>query len=414
MAGVVVQKYGGSSLADADAVRRVARRIAARRNSGDDVVAVVSAMGDQTDELTALALEVNDRPDRRELDVLLSTGELVSCTLTAMALNALGQPAKSLAGWQAGIHTTSRYGRAQISSIDVSPIRRELDSGNIVVIAGFQGIADDQDVTTLGRGGSDTTAVAIAAALGAERCEIYTNVDGIYTADPKFVPAAHKLDEIGFEEMLEMASYGAKMQPRAVELAMVYNVPTYVASSFTETPGTLIHEGADNMDENIDGDRVGEVRKKVRGIATDKGFVKITMLGVPDRPGLAARVFEPLSAADVSVDEIVMNAGSDAVTDFTFTVTGADLERALEVVQPMTEEMGGRGVVSTGGLAKVSIVGTGMRDEPGYASRMFGALAEHGINIELITTSEIRITCIVSERHVGDAARALHAVFELG
>ncbi len=410
MAPVVVQKYGGSSLVNADAVRRVARRIAARKSGGDDVVAVVSAMGNRTDELAALARQVNDRPDSRELDVLLSTGELVSCTLTAMALNALGQPAKSLAGWQAGIHTTSRYGRAQISSIDVSSIRRELDSGNIVIIAGFQGVDDDHDVTTLGRGGSDTTAVAVAAALGAERCEIYTNVDGIYTADPKFVPVAHKLNEIGFEEMLEMASYGAKMQPRAVELAMVYNVPTYVGSSFTETSGTLIHEGADMTDEN----QVGEVRKKVRGIATDKGFAKITMLGVPDRPGLAARVFEPLSAADVSVDEIVMNAGSDAVTDFTFTVAGADLKRALEVVQPMTEEMAGRGVVSTGGLAKVSIVGTGMRDEPGYASRMFGALAERGINIELITTSEIRITCIVSERHVGDAARALHAAFELG
>jgi aspartate kinase len=410
MAPVVVQKYGGSSLINADAVRRVARRIAARKSGGDDVVVVVSAMGNRTDELVALARQVNDRPDSRELDILLSTGELVSCTLTAMALNALGQPAKSLAGWQAGIHTTSRYGRAQISSIDVSPIHRELDSGNIVIVAGFQGVAEDRDVTTLGRGGSDTTAVAVAAALGAERCEIYTNVDGIYTADPKFVPAAHKLNEIGFEEMLEMASYGAKMQPRAVELAMVYNVPIYVGSSFTETSGTLIHEGADMTNEN----QVGEVRKKVRGIATDKGFAKITMLGVPDRPGLAARVFEPLSAADVSVDEIVMNAGSDAVTDFTFTVAGGDLERALEVVQPMMEEMAGRGVVSTGGLAKVSIVGNGMRDEPGYASRMFGALAEHGINIELITTSEIRITCIVSERHVGDAARALHAAFELG
>lgn len=410
MAGVVVQKYGGSSLADADAIKNVARRIAARRNEGDDVVVVVSAMGSRTDELAALALEVNDRPDRRELDVLLSTGELVSCTLTTMALNALGQPAKSLAGWQAGIHTTSRYGKAQISIIDVSPIRRELDSGNIVILAGFQGVADDQDVTTLGRGGSDTTAVAVAAALGAERCEIYTNVDGIYTADPKFVPAAHKLDEIGFEEMLEMASYGAKMQPRAVELAMVYNVPTYVASSFTDTEGTLIHKGADMTDEK----QVGEVRKKVRGITTDRGFAKITMLGVPDRPGLAARVFEPLSAADVSVDEIVMNAGPDSVTDFTFTVNGDDLERALEVVEALVEEMGGRGVVSAGGLAKVSIVGTGMRDESGYASRMFGALAEHGINIELITTSEIRITCIVSERHVGDAARALHAAFELG
>ena len=410
MAGFVVQKYGGSSLVDARAIKAVAGRIAARRCTGDQVVAVVSAMGDRTDELTALALEVNERPDRRELDVLLSTGELVSCTLTAMALNALGEPAKSLAGWQAGIQTTSRFGRAQISSIDVSSIRRELDQGNIVIIAGFQGIAPEREITTLGRGGSDTTAVAVAAALGADRCEIYTDVDGIYTADPRFVPAAGKLEEIGFEEMLEMASHGAKMQPRAVELAMVYNVPTYVASSFTDAPGTLIHEGADMTDEN----RVGEVRKRVRGIVTDRGFAKITILGVPDRPGLAARVFEPLSTADVSVDEIVMNAGKDAFTDFTFTVRGSDLERALEVVGPLTEEMRGRGTVSAGGLGKVSIVGTGMRDEPGYASQMFGALAEHGINIELITTSEIRITCIVDERYLGDAARALHAVFKLG
>ena len=410
MAGFVVQKYGGSSLVDARAIKAVAGRIAARRRTGDHVVAVVSAMGDHTDELTALALEVNDRPDRRELDVLLSTGELVSCTLTTMALNALGEPAKSLAGWQAGIQTTSRFGRAQISGIDVSSIHRELGQGNIVIIAGFQGIAPGQEITTLGRGGSDTTAVAVAAALGADRCEIYTDVDGIYTADPRFVPAASKLEEIGFEEMLEMAGHGAKMQPRAVELAMVYNVPTYVASSFTDAPGTLIHEGADMTDEK----HVGEVRKRVRGIVTDTGFAKITILGVSDRPGLAARVFEPLSAADVSVDEIVMNAGQDAFTDFTFTVRDSDLERALEVVEPLTGEMRGRGTVSAGGLGKVSIVGTGMRDEPGYASRMFGALAEHGINIELITTSEIRITCIVAERHLGDAARALHAVFELG
>ena len=410
MAGFVVQKYGGSSLVDARAIKAVAGRIAARRRTGDSVVAVVSAMGDRTDELTSLALEVNDRPDRRELDVLLSTGELVSCTLTTMALNALGEPAKSLAGWQAGIQTTSRFGRAQISGIDVSSIHRELGKGNIVIIAGFQGIAPGREITTLGRGGSDTTAVAVAAALGADRCEIYTDVDGIYTADPRFVPAASKLEEIGFEEMLEMASHGAKMQPRAVELAMVYNVPTYVASSFTDAPGTLIHQGADMTDEN----RVGEVRKRVRGIVTDTGFAKITILGVPDRPGLAARIFEPLSAADVSVDEIVMNAGQDAFTDFTFTVRGSDLERALEVVEPLTEEMRGRGTVSAGGLGKVSIVGTGMRDEPGYASRMFGALAEHGINIELVTTSEIRITCIVAEHHLGDAAQALHAVFELG
>ncbi len=410
MAGFVVQKYGGSSLVDARAIKAVAGRIAARRRTGDNVVAVVSAMGDHTDELTSMALEVNDRPDRRELDVLLSTGELVSCTLTTMALNALGEPAKSLAGWQAGIQTTSRFGRAQISGIDVSSIHRELGKGNIVIIAGFQGIAPGQEITTLGRGGSDTTAVAVAAALGADRCEIYTDVDGIYTADPRFVPAASKLEEIGYEEMLEMASHGAKMQPRAVELAMVYNVPTYVASSFTDAPGTLIHEGADMTDEN----RVGEVRKRVRGIVTDTGFAKITILGVPDRPGLAARIFEPLSTADVSVDEIVMNAGQDAFTDFTFTVRGSDLERALEVVEPLTEEMSGRGTVSAGGLGKVSIVGTGMRDEPGYASRMFGALAEHGINIELVTTSEIRITCIVAEHHLGDAAQALHAVFELG
>ena len=410
MSGTVVQKYGGSSLAGADAIRRVASRIAERRRAGAEVVAVVSAMGNTTDDLAALALSVNERPDRRELDVLLSTGELVSCTLVAMALDALGERAKSLSGWQAGIHTTSRYGRAQISNIDVSPIRGELAEGNIVIVAGFQGIGPARDVTTLGRGGSDTTAVAIAAALGAERCEIFTDVDGIYSADPRLVPEAKKLEEVGFEEMLEMASHGAKMQPRAVELAMAYGVPTYVASSFGEMSGTLIHEGGDMTQE----DRVGELRKRVRSIVTSGGFAKVTMLGVPDRPGLAARVFEPLSAADVSVDEIVMNAGPDAHTDFTFTVRDIDLEEALEVVRPMVEEMGGRGTVGEAGLAKVSIVGTGMRDEPGYASRMFGALAEQGINIELITTSEIRITCVISAERLGEAAAALHSTFELG
>ncbi|MCY4577492.1 MAG: aspartate kinase [Chloroflexi bacterium] len=404
---LIVQKYGGSSLADADKIRNVAERIARSRNAGNSVIAVVSAMGDTTDDLIDLANEVTERPDAREMDVLLSTGELVSCTLMAMALRSMGYASVSLSGAQAGIRTDSSFGRARIAGVSPERIISEVDKGNIVIVAGFQGITEDMDITTLGRGGSDTTAVAIAAGVEADRCEVYTDVDGIYTADPRLVPKARKLDEVGFEEMLELASYGAKMNPRSIEMGMHYNVPILVASSFSDAEGTLIHGDID-MNSNV-----GEIRNRVRGIATDTNVAKITVLGVIDRPGIAASLFEPLAEADISVDVIVQNASVDGTTDMTFTVTRTDLTRALEVVEPVVKELGSRGTRSDESLAKLSIVGSGMQDAPGYASQMFRALAGRGINIDAITTSEIRITCLVSESQVADAACALHDAFQL-
>ena len=404
---LIVQKYGGSSLDGTEAIRNVASRVAAAHGGDDRVVAVVSAMGDTTDELLELARQVSSTPDPRELDVLLSTGELVSCTLVTLALRSLGCSAISLSGSQAGIRTNSSYGKAKIAAVDGQRILRELDAGNIVVVAGFQGVTDELDVTTLGRGGSDTTAVAIAAGIGADRCEIYTDVDGIYTADPRLVPNARRLGETGFEEMLEMASYGAKMNPRSIELGMAYDVPILVASSFSESPGTLIHKGADMNTQ------VGELRKRVRSIATDTNVAKITVLGIVDRPGIAASLFEPMADADISVDVIVLNAGVEGATDLTFTVSRTDLRRAVEIIEPLARRLGGKGVVTADNMAKLSIVGTGMQDAPGYAARMFRTLADNDINIEVITTSEIRITCIVDEKNVGRAARALHEAFEL-
>ena len=404
---LIVQKYGGSSLADADALRNVARRIALSRAAGDHVVAVVSAMGDTTDDLIALARQIADPPDPRELDVLQSTGELMSCALVAMALKALGQDAISLSGAQAGIRTDTSFGNARIAFLEPRRILDEMDEGKTVVVAGFQGITDGLDVTTLGRGASDLSAVAIAAELAADRCEVYTDVEGIYTADPRLVPDARKLDDIGFEEMLEMASYGAKMNPRSIELAMVYDVPLLVASSVGDSPGTLIHRGA-NMEN-----KVGEIRERVRGIATDTNVANITILKIVDRPGIAARLFEPLAEAGVSIDVIVQNSSVEGATDLTFTVKRTDLARALEVVRPVAKALGSPEVVSADGLAKLSIVGTGMQDAPGYAARMFRALADADINIAMITTSEIRITCIVPELSVEKGARALHLAFRL-
>ena len=403
----MVQKYGGSSLADADAIRRVARRIARSSTGGDRVVAVVSAMGDTTDRLIKLAEKVAGRPDTRELDALLATGELQSCTLMAMALHSLGCGAISLSGAQAGIRTDSRHRGARISVVQPERITRELESGKIVIVAGFQGITDDLDVTTLERGGSDTTAVAVAAGLGASRCEIYTDVDGIYTANPRIVPEAHRLDEIGFEEMLELASYGAKFPPQAIEMALVYDVPILVASSFRDGPGTMIHK-----ESNVS-NSVGQIRNRVRAIATDANVGKITARGLPDRVGLQADIFGPLADADISVDVIVQNAGMDGGTDLSFTVERTDLNAALEVAAPVCKALGASQVTRSADLAKVTIVGTGMQNMPGYASRMFRALADAGIAIELISTSEIRITCVVREERMEDAARALHRAFEL-
>jgi len=400
---LIVQKYGGSSVANAERIKNVARRVAATRDKGNQVVVVISAMGDTTDELLGLAAEITDHPDIREIDMLLSTGELVSVALLAMALHHTGYPAISLSGAQAGITTDTAYSRARILKIDPKRIKRELDKGNIVIVAGFQGATDEMDVTTLGRGGSDTTAVALAASLGAEVCQMYTDVDGVYTADPRLVPEAQPLAEIGYEEMLELASYGAKViHLRAVELGELHNIPILVASSFTEKPGTLIHGGVSM-----------EVRNKVRSIAHDLDVAKITAVGVPDHPGIAATIFGPLAKAGISVDTIVQNASIQGITDLTFTVAKSQLAGAMEVAEPIARSIGARECVSDSKLGKVSIVGTGMQDTPGYAARMFSALSEKNINIQLITTSEIRITCIIDEAGVKDAVRTLHRAFEV-
>ncbi len=390
-------------MADAGKIRNVARRIIARKEKGDQVVVVASAMGDTTDELIKLAYQVTKHPSERELDALVSTGELVSSSLLAMALRHMGHEAISLSGAQAGIKTDANHGRARILGVDPSRVVRELERGKIVIVAGFQGVTDDMDVTTLGRGASDTSAVALAASLKAKVCERYTDVEGIYTADPRMVPEAKRLDEISYEEMLELATYGPRvMHPRAVELGQVYDIPILVASSFTESPGTLIH-----------GEVSMEVRNKVRSIAHDLDVAKITVVGVPDRPGIAVAIFEPLAKANISVDTIVQNASIHNITDLTFTVARSELTRAMKVVKPIAKAIGARECVSDAKLGKISIIGTGMQNTPGYAARMFKALSEEGINIQLITTSEIRITCIIAESRVRDAVRALHKAFEL-
>jgi len=400
---IVVQKYGGSSVADAEKIKNVARRAIAAEEKGDQVVVVVSAMGKTTDNLIKLAYQVSEQPDDREMDALLATGEMVSSTLLAMALTSMGAEAISLSGAQAGIATDSRYTRARITRVDPVRMRRELDAGRIVIVAGFQGMTPEMDIATLGRGGSDTTAVALAVSLGAGRCEIYTDVEGVYTADPRIVPDARRLDEIGCEEMLELASYGAKvMHSRAVELGELYGMPILVASSFSDKPGTLIHGGV----------RM-EVANKVRGICHDANIAKVTVLGVPDKPGVASAIFDALAKANISVDTIVQNASVERITDLSFTVTRSDLKKAAKVVKPVVESIGAREFTSDAALASVSIVGAGMQSGPGYAARMFRALYEAGINIEMITTSEIRITCIVEESRVEDAVRALHKAFEL-
>jgi aspartate kinase len=400
---LIVQKYGGSSVANAERIRNVASRIARGREAGNDMVVVVSAMGDTTDDLISLAHQLVERPDEREMDVLLSTGEIVSSTLLAMTLKGMGHNAVSLTGLQAGIHTDSRYNKARITSVEPNRILGELTKGNVVVVAGFQGVTPEMDTTTLGRGGSDTTAVALAIGLGAHVCEIYTDVEGVYTADPRIVPDAIKLQMIGYEEMLEMATYGAAvMAPRAVELGQVYGMPIRVASSISDVAGTLIcKEGS------------MELRNKVSGIAHDTNVAKIMVIGVPDQPGMAKDIFEPLARAGVSVDTIVQNTGTDSVTDVTFTVARTDVLKALSIVEPVARAIGAQKVTSDKTLSKVSIVGTGMQNTPGYAARMFRALSDEGINIELITTSEIRITCIVDETRVKDAVRALHKAFEV-
>jgi aspartate kinase len=400
---LIVQKYGGTSVGSAERITRSAERIAGVAAAGNDVVVTVSAMGKTTDDLIKLARQVSQDPSARELDQLLVTGEQVSASLMAMALIDRGHPAVSLTGAQAGIRTTSLFNKARITDVNPERLRREINAGRIPIVTGFQGITEDQDVTTIGRGGSDTTAVALAAALQADACEILTDVEGIYTADPRVVKTARKLDEISYEEMLELANLGAGvMHPRAVELGEVYGIPILVRSSFTDAPGTLI-----TRIENV------EVRKNVRGIAHDKDVAKIRIVGVPDRPGIAASIFMPLADAAISVDTIVQNTSLDGKTDLSFTVSRADHARAAALVETIVPEIGASGLDHSEDLAKVSVVGTGMQSAPGYAARMFRALAAGGINIDMITTSDIRITCIISASQAEDAVNALHAAFEL-
>jgi len=400
---IVVQKYGGSSVADADKIRNVAKRVSESFNKGNRVVVVVSAMGDTTDDLIELAGKINPSPEPREMDLLLSTGEIVSSTLLSMALHAMGYRAIALSGPQAGITTDSAFSRARITGIEPRRIVKELDKGNIVIVAGFQGLTTENDIATLGRGGSDTTAVALAASLKAKICEIYTDVEGVYTADPRLVPDAQKLNEIGYEEMLEMATSGARvMHHRSVELAQVFNMPILVASSLVDRPGTIIH-GGKNMEQ----------RNKVRGIAHDMDVAKVTVTGVPDRPGIAASIFMPLAKAGISVDTIVQNAGANNITDLTFTITKNDLNKAMDIIRPVAKEIGAKECLSDSRLGKVSIIGTGMQNTPGYAAKMFQTLFMQNINILLITTSEIRITCIIAEDKVKEAVKTLHKAFDL-
>jgi aspartate kinase len=398
---IVVAKFGGSSLATPEHIRAIADRLAADRDDGTDRVVVVSAMGDTTDDLIALARRVTQRPDPREMDLLLATGEHISAALLVMALHERGVEAVSLTGMQAGIRTDGLFGRARITAVEPERVRRELAAGRTVVVAGFQG-ASGEEVATLGRGGSDTSAVALAIAIGARQCEIYTDVDGVYTADPRLVPEARQLREISFEEMLEMAHQGAKvLQTRSVELAWVHGVEVVVRHAAGTGPGTTIREVP------------MEARQKVRGIATDDGMAKVTLLGLPDRPGIAAAVFAPLAEAGIAVDGIIQNVGHDGAADLSFIVPEADLDRAADLLRGRLDEIGARDVAVSGGLAKVSIVGAGIHNAPTYPARMFATLGEAGVNIEMILTSEIRITCVIGRQHLETAARALHKAFEL-
>jgi aspartate kinase len=407
MSRLIVQKYGGSSLADAERIRHVAGRIARDRREGVDLVVVVSAMGDTTDHLTELAAAITDEPDPREMDLLLATGEHMSGTLVTMALHAQGIEAVSLTGPQAGIRTDGSHGRARIANIDPARMRREIERGRVVIVAGFQGSTgedyDSGEVTTLGRGGSDTTAVALAARLGADACEIYTDVEGIFTADPRVVPDAQLIPAIGYEEMLELAHQGAQvMQTRAVELGWVNDVVIRVRSTFSEHPGTSIQEVS-----------AVELRDKVRAMAIDRKVAKVTIVGVPDHPGIARSIFEPMSDQGLNVDMIVQNVGHDGSTDMSFTVERANVARTARLLELLGKELGFDEVQTDSAVAKISIVGEGIHNHPGYAAQMFGALADEGINISMISTSEIRITCIIKEAQIDAAAKAIHRTFRL-
>ncbi|TDO35842.1 aspartate kinase [Kribbella sp. VKM Ac-2527] len=406
--GRVVHKYGGSSVADADGIKRVAQRIVATKKAGNDVVVVISAMGDTTDELMDLAQQVSPLPPPRELDMLLTSGERISAALLAMAIANLGYEARSFTGSQAGVITTAAHGNARIIDITPGRIESALSEGHVAIVAGFQGVAQDtKDITTMGRGASDTTAVALAAALEADYCEIYTDVDGIFTADPRIVPAAKQIPKISYEEMLEMAACGAKvLHLRCVEYARRYNVPVHVRSSFSQKEGTWVVDAKelDQMEQAI-----------ISGVAHDRSEAKITVVGVPDKPGEAARIFETVAGAETNIDMIVQNVSAVSTnrTDISFTLPRTDGARAMSALARMKDEVGYEQLLYDDQIGKVSVIGVGMRSHPGVSAKFFSALADAGVNIEMISTSEIRISVVVDENVVDAAVTAAHTAFDL-
>ncbi len=402
--GLIVQKYGGTSVADTDRIKAVAERAVATANEGNQVIVVVSAMAGETDKFTQYAHEITESPKEREMDMLLSSGERVTSALMAMAITELGIESMSFTGRQVGIKTDSSHTRAMIESIEASRLTIALDEGKIPVVAGFQGINEFSDVTTLGRGGSDTTAVAIAAALEADACEIYTDVEGVYTADPRVVPDARKMDRVSYDEMLEMASLGAKvLHGRSVEFAKKYNVPLVVRSSFNNMPGTLVTK-EDGLMENI----------VVTGLAHDKNQARITLIGVPDKPGIAAAVFKAIGEENINVDMIVQNISvQDSATDISFTVSKSDGKKAFGIAQNVSEKLGTKGVNMNDDVAKVSIIGVGMQSHFGVAAQMFDILSKAGVNIMMISTSEIKISCVIEESKAETAVKVLHKSFNL-
>ncbi len=400
---LVVQKYGGTSMGSIERIRNVAKRVAKTYDEGNDLVVVVSAMSGETNKLVALANEMCEFPSEREYDVMVATGEQVSMSLLAMALQSMGYKAKSYCGFQLPIITDSAFSKARIEEIDDKRVREDLKNGVIVVVAGFQGIDRQGNLTTLGRGGSDTSAVAVAAAMKADVCEIYTDVDGIYTTDPRIVPEASKLEKISYDEMLEMASLGSKvLQIRSVEFAKKYDVVVHVRSSFNDNPGTLVTKEDAEMEAVL-----------VSGITYNKDEAKISVLRVPDRPGIAAKLFSPLSAANITVDMIIQNVSHDGLNDMTFTVPKSDFKKALKIVQETAVEIGAGSVTSDENIAKVSIIGVGMRSHSGVACKMFETLSSEGINILMISTSEIKISCIIELKYSELAIRVLHEAFGL-
>jgi aspartate kinase len=401
---LVVQKYGGTSVGTTDKIRNVAQRVARTFDEGNDVIVIVSAMSGETNKLVALAEEICEFPSEREYDVLVSTGEQVTIALLSMCLQSMGYKAKSYLGHQIPILTDNASSRARILEIGQDNIREDLKNGTIVIVAGFQGVDDQGNITTMGRGGSDTSAVAVAAGMSADVCEIYTDVDGVYTTDPRIVPNASKIDKISYEEMLEMASLGAKvLQIRSVEFAKKYDVVIHVRSSFNDNPGTLVMREDAEMETVL-----------VSGVTCNKDEAKISVRRIPDHPGIAAEIFSPLTDENITIDMIIQNVSNEGFTDITFTVPKGDLKKALKIIEPTAKQIGASGVHADDKVAKVSIIGVGMRSHAGVASKMFSTLSAEGINIQMISTSEIKVSCVIEDKYTELAVRVLHEAFELG